>query len=127
VLDALATRLEPDLAPADIDREIVRHAQANGVAPDEIARIIQEQGSLPALIGDIVRRKTIDAIVAAADIEGGPSDEELIELGLLEDPAASTSEDATDADAEVPDDGTASEDATDADDEAPEPIVPGRD
>ena len=88
VLDALSGKLQPSLEPADLDREIVRHAQANGVAPDEIARIIQEQGSLPQLIGDILRRKTIDAIVAAAEIDGGPSDEELIELGLLEDPAA---------------------------------------
>jgi trigger factor len=147
VLDALATKIEPDLAPADIDREIVRHAQANGVAPDEIARIIQEQGSLPALIGDIVRRKTIDAIVAAADVEGGPSDEELIELGLLEDPAAAA-EDAAAEDAAADDDAAAVDDAPDPadgaaddaaaddaaaddaaadDDEAPELIVPGRD
>ncbi|MFP4235813.1 MAG: trigger factor, partial [Nitriliruptoraceae bacterium] len=87
VLDALATRIQPDLGPGDIDAEITRHAQANGVAPQEIARIIQEQGSLPALIGDIVRRKTIDAIVDAAEIDGAPSEELLIELGLIADPA----------------------------------------
>ena len=137
VLDALATRIEPDLAPADIDREIVRHAQANGVAPDEIARIIQEQGSLPALIGDIVRRKTIDAIVAAADVDGGPSDEELIELGLLEDPAraeedAPTSGDepadeATDSAAAAPGLIVPGQDDDDDGDDTPELIVPGRD
>ena len=121
VLDALATKIEPDLAPADIDREIVRHAQANGVAPDEIARIIQEQGTLPALIGDIVRRKTIDTIVAAADIEGGPSDEELIELGLLEDPASV--EEATASDPE----GAPAGDIDGAADDAPGLIVPGQD
>jgi len=139
VLDALATRIEPDLAPADIDQEIVRHAQANGVAPDEIARIIQEQGSLPALIGDIVRRKTIDAIVAAADIEGGPSDEELIELGLLADPAAAEDEAAADGADEGPADADAptglivpgrDAEAGEGDgggEDAPELIVPGRD
>lgn len=121
VLDTLATKIEPDLAPADIDREIVRHAQANGVAPDEIARIIQEQGSLPALIGDIVRRKTIDAIVAAADIDGGPSDEELIELGLLEDPASV--EEAAASDRE----GAPAGDTDSAADDAPGLIVPGQD
>ncbi|TVR20073.1 MAG: trigger factor [Nitriliruptor sp.] len=137
VLDALATKIEPDLAPADIDREIVRHAQANGVAPDEIARIIQEQGTLPALIGDIVRRKTIDAIVAEADIEGGPSDEELIELGLLEDPASAEEAAASDSEGIAADDtDSASDDARliipgqDDDtggDDAPELYVPGRD
>ena len=116
VLDALARQLEPDLQPADIDAEIVRHAEANGVDPQEIARIVQEQGSLPALIGDIVRRKTIDEIVAAAEVEGGPSEEELIELGLAEDPEAA-------AEVEDGDDGEAAGAAGDA----PGIIVPGQD
>jgi trigger factor len=110
VLDALSRKLEVGVDPADIDQEIVRHAQAAGVAPQEIARIIQEQGSLPALLGDILRRKAIDTIVAAADIDGGPSDEVLIELGLLEDPDApdeveapvAAEASATDPDAEAP-------------------------
>ncbi len=96
VLDALASTLQLSLDPADIDQEIVRHAQANGMPPQEVARIIQEQGSLPALIGDIVRRKTIDAIVEASDIDGAPSDDELVELGLRapdEDPEADGEDD----------------------------------
>jgi len=88
VLDALAGTLSLDLQPGDIDEEIVRHAQSNGVSPQEIAQIIQQQGTLPALVGDILRRKTIDTIVAGAQIEGGPSDEVLIELGLMDDPDA---------------------------------------
>jgi trigger factor len=88
VLDALANQLEVSIDPADIDQEIVRHAQANQMPPQEIARIIQQQGSLPALIGDVLRRKTIDAIVEAAEIDGGPSDEVLIEVGLKPDPEA---------------------------------------
>jgi len=94
VLDALAGRLELDLQPGDIDEEIVRHAQANGVSPQQIAQVIQQQGSLPALVGDIMRRKTIDAIVAAAQVDGGPSDDVLIELGLLDDPNAPADEPA---------------------------------
>ncbi|MFA9446501.1 trigger factor [Egicoccus sp. AB-alg6-2] len=102
VLDALASRLDLDLQPGDIDQEIVRHAQSNGVSPQEIAQVIQQQGSLPALVGDILRRKTIDHIVAAADIDGGPSDEVLIELGLLDDPAAAEADAAAaDVDAEA--------------------------
>lgn len=93
VLDTLAREVDVSIEPSDIDQEIVRHAQANGIAPQEIAQIIQEQGTLPALIGDIIRRKTIDAIVAAADIDGGPSDETLIELGLMPDPDAEEDDD----------------------------------
>ncbi|GGI06779.1 trigger factor [Egicoccus halophilus] len=100
VLDALSSTLELDLQPGDIDQEIVRHAQSNGVSPQEIARVIQQQGSLPALVGDILRRKTIDAIVASAQVEGGPSDEVLIELGLLDDPDATEAGDTPDAEGE---------------------------
>jgi trigger factor len=95
VIDRLAETLAVEVEPADIDTEIVRHARANDVEPEEIARIIREQGSLPALIGDVLRRKAIDELVAAATVEGGPSDEVLIELGLKQDPdaAAETDED----------------------------------
>jgi trigger factor len=82
VLDELATSLEVPVESADIDREILRHAQTNGMPPQEIARIIQQQGSLPALLGDIMRRKAIDAIVAAAEVDGSPTDEVLTEVGL---------------------------------------------
>jgi trigger factor len=88
VLDALGQTLDLQLDPSEIDQEIMRHAQQNGLPPQEVARIIQEQGSLPAMIGDILRRKTIDAIVEGAELDGGPSDELLIELGLRADPDA---------------------------------------
>lgn len=88
VLDALGKEVQPNLDPSDIDREIMRHAQTNQMDPQQVAEIIQQQGSLPALIGDIMRRKTIDAIIDAAVIDGGPTDEQLIEFGLKEDPDA---------------------------------------
>ncbi|WP_052668873.1 trigger factor [Nitriliruptor alkaliphilus] len=82
VLDQLASKLEVPVESADIDREIVRHAQTNEMPPQEIARIIQQQGSLPALLGDIMRRKAIDAIVAAAEVDGAPSQAVLEDVGL---------------------------------------------
>lgn len=85
VLDALARELGIDLDPSDLDAEIARHAEQYGMQPEQIAQIIQQQGSLPALVGDVLRRKTIDAIVAAADIDGGPSDDVLVEVGLKDE------------------------------------------
>jgi trigger factor len=105
VLDELSQRVDVSLETADIEEEIARHARASGMPPDEVARLIQEQGTLPVLAGDILRRKTIDAIIDAAEVTGGPDDALLAELGLVE---------TTDAD--------------DADDDAPSGlIVPGRD
>jgi trigger factor len=88
VLDELAEALELQVTPEDIDQEIVRHAQANNTSPQQIAQIVQQQGSIGALVGDILRRKTIDAIMAEATLDGGPTDDVLIELGLMPDPNA---------------------------------------
>jgi trigger factor len=86
VLDALAERLGVSIEATDIDEEIVRHAERNNVPPQQIAQVIQQQGSIGALVGDIMRRKTIDAIVAAAVVDGGPSEAVLDELGLYPGP-----------------------------------------
>ena len=39
---------------------------------------------LPALIGDILRRKALDTIMDEATLDGGPSDDVLTELGLMQ-------------------------------------------
>ena len=120
VLDALAREIDIELDPADLDQEIMRHAQQHNMQPEDIAQIIQQQGSLPALIGDVLRRRTIDAIIDAADVDGGPDDELLIEVGLKEDPDAQ----------DEADEGSGLIVPGQDDDEGGEPselIVPGRD
>lgn len=88
VLDALGSRLDVPLENADLDQEIMRHALNSGVEPERVAKLIAEQGSIGALVGDVIRRKTIDAIVDAAEADGRPSDDVLVELGLKADPDA---------------------------------------
>jgi trigger factor len=84
VLDALSQQLGLTVLAADIDRELVRLGNEHGVAPAEVARLVQEQGTLSALVGDVLRRKTIDAILDAAAVTGGPSEADLQRLGLAE-------------------------------------------
>ncbi|MDX1620761.1 MAG: trigger factor [Nitriliruptorales bacterium] len=86
VLEALAEELELQVDADDLNEEVHRHAQNMGVPPQQIAQAIQEQGSMGALVGDVLRRKAIDAIADAAEIEGAPSDDVMIELGLMADP-----------------------------------------
>ncbi len=82
VLDALARRLELTVQSADVDAEIGRLAAEHGMQPAEVARLVRDQGTLPALVGDVLRRKAIDAVVAAAEVDGGPDEATLRELGL---------------------------------------------
>lgn len=87
VFEALARRLELSVDADDIEQEIRRHARQHGVDPREIAELLRDQGSIAALVGDILRRKAIDAVVEAAEVEGAPSEEVLAEVGLAEGPA----------------------------------------
>ena len=88
VLDQLANQLELEVTDEDVNDEIVRHAQQNNVAPQQIAEVIQRQGSIGALVGDILRRKAIDSIVEAATLDGAPDHDLLVQLGLEPDPDA---------------------------------------
>ncbi|MDX1510402.1 MAG: trigger factor [Nitriliruptorales bacterium] len=95
VLDALARKLEISIENSDLDQEIMRHALNSGLPPEQVAKLIAEQGSIGSLVGDVLRRKTIDVIVEAADVDGKPSDEVLIELGLKPDPNAADDDSET--------------------------------
>lgn len=118
VLDALAERLEVEIQPDDVNQEIFRHAMQMGMEPQQVAEIVQDQGSLPALIGDIARRKALDAITDAAELEGAPDEETLVRLGLVADPQApATGDDAAAEDAAGGSDSSDSPDSVDAADD----------
>ncbi len=126
VLDQLAEQLQLEVTDEDVNNEIVRHATQNNVSPQQIAEMIQQQGSIGAMVGDILRRKTIDAIVEAAQLDGGPSDDVLIEVGLQADPDAELPEEKRDvveqavaqaqADLAEADEALASDDSDESDD-----------
>lgn len=82
VLEALAEELGIEAEVSDMEQEIMRHAHQRDVDPSELARAIDEQGSMGVLAGDVIRRKTLDVLVDAAEIEGEPSRGELVELGF---------------------------------------------
>ncbi len=114
VLDRLAETLDVQVDPQDVNDEIVRHAMQMGLDPNQVAEVIQQQGTLPALVGDILRRKALDAIMEDAVLDGGPSDDVLADLGLLpgeddeaaqDQPAAEPVTPAGEAEAEGSDDG----------------------
>jgi trigger factor len=123
VLDRLAETLDVGVEPQDVNDEIVRHAMQMGMDPNQVAQVIQQQGTLPALIGDILRRKAMDALLDAAVLDGGPDDVVLRELGLLpgEDDAAQAEDgqvlDTAEADASDDTSDDSSDDTSDDSDD----------
>jgi len=107
VLEALAEKLSVQVMPDDINGEIYRHAMQMGLDPNQVAQAIQQQGTLPALVGDVLRRKALDAIVEASEVEGEPGDDVLREVGILPTPemmATDMSPDSEDSVSEDEDD-----------------------
>lgn len=96
VLDQLAETLSLEVTDEDVNQEIMRHAQQNQMSPQQIAEIIQRDGNIGAIVGDILRRKAIDAVVEEAQLEGAPDDDVLIQVGLKADPDAEVPEDKQD-------------------------------
>jgi trigger factor len=85
VLDALARQLELTVQASDLDREFSRLAIEHRTEPKRIAELVRAQGTLPVLVGDILRRKAIDTVLDAADVTGGPDEGTLRRLGLVAD------------------------------------------
>lgn len=85
VLDALARELEITVEAVDLDREFSRLAVEHRTEPKRIAELVREQGTLPVLVGDVLRRKAIDVVIGSAEITGGPDAAMLERLGLVDD------------------------------------------
>jgi len=84
VLDALAREVGMTVQAADIDREFGRLAAEHRTDPKRIAELVRDQGTLPVLVGDILRRKAIDVVLDAAEVTGGPDEATLQRLGLVD-------------------------------------------
>ncbi len=82
VVEALAQQLGLEVTSAELDQEITRYALQRGVQPKDIARTVREQGNVGVLVADLVRRKVLEALVEAAEVEDAPPRELLVELGL---------------------------------------------
>jgi trigger factor len=110
VLEALAEKIEIEVDSVDLSDEIQRHAEQRGVEPGVIARIVNEHGTAGVLVGDVIRRKALDALVEAADVTGGPGEADLRELGFIgEDEDADDLGPAAPGTGEVPDPGAGTE------------------
>ncbi len=80
VVDRIGRDLGIGIAQEDLGEEIARQAARLGRPPEELAQLMTStQERLSALVTDAFRRKTIDALVAAVTVTGGPpaGDEDL--------------------------------------------------
>lgn len=82
VLETLAQQLEVGVTSVELEQEITRHALQYGAQPQDVARTLKDQGTVGVLVADVLRRKALEALVKAAEVEDAPPRELLVELGL---------------------------------------------
>jgi len=68
ILDAIAEAEGLDVTPEDIEAEIVSIAEQLDKDPVELAKELEESGRVGVLAGDILKRKTLEVLVAEAKV-----------------------------------------------------------
>lgn len=110
LLDAIAEKEEVEVSQAELIEYIMAMAQQYGMQPQEFIQMLQSSGQVPAISGEVARRKGLAAVLAEAkvvDTEGNAVDmTKFVTPGSEED-----DEDGDDAEAEADETADAADDA----------------
>ncbi|NHC12715.1 trigger factor [Motilibacter deserti] len=77
VLDAIATRDQIGVSQEELSEHLLRRAQQYGMAPEQFAQQLMQNGQVPLLVSEVVRGKALAVLLEAAtitDTEGAAVD-----------------------------------------------------
>lgn len=117
VLDALAEAEEVEVGQPEIIEYLIMQAQQYGMDPNQFAQMVDQQGQVPAIVGEVARRKGLAAALDKATITD--TDGQAVNLDELV-PQADEAEDAptdTDEPKDVPADEVEVNDSAEGEDE----------
>ena len=103
ILDALAEKHEVSADQQDLVEYLIMQAQQYGMDPNQFAQLIDQQGQIPAIIGEVTRRKALAVAldsVAVTDASGNAVNLNDVVPGA-EDELGDTVDDADDAEPEA--------------------------
>ncbi len=95
VLDSIADAEELGVSEQELSDHVVRRAQQGGVAPQQLAQQIVENGQLQQLVAEVRRGKALATVMAAAkvvDSDGAEVDLEALRTDLPGEPTFETDE-----------------------------------
>ncbi|WP_289232499.1 MULTISPECIES: trigger factor [Barrientosiimonas] len=117
LLDEIVKRDEVQVSQEELIEYLIMSAQQYGMDPNQFAQALDSQGQVPAVMGEVARRKALSTVleqVAVTDTNG-----QTVDLGELdvEDEADDdvADDDVADDEAQPADDDAATAEATDAD------------
>lgn len=121
VLDAVVKAEEIEVSQPELIEYIINASQQYGMNPNQFAQLLDQQGQVPALMGDVARRKGLAEVLAKAvvkDPEGNVLDMTAFTTPGGAAAEAAAEEEAAEAaagdEAEVAADATADAESTDA-------------
>lgn len=118
LLDAIAEKEEVEVSQAELIEYIMAMAQQYGMQPQEFIQMLQSSGQVPAISGEVARRKGLAAVLAEAKVVD--TDGNVVDMTKFVTPEGEDAEaeaDADDSDADVADDAETEAEADDAEDE----------
>lgn len=110
LLDAIAEKEEVEVSQAELIEYIMAMAQQYGMQPQEFIQMLQSSGQVPAISGEVARRKGLAAVLAEAtvvDTEGNAVDM----TKFVTPESEEDGEDGDDAEAEAEETADAADDA----------------
>ncbi|GAA2713049.1 MULTISPECIES: trigger factor [Streptomyces] len=69
VLDEIVNKEKVSVGQDELTEHLMRRAQSSGMAPDQFAQAVVEQGQVPMLVGEVARGKALATVVEAATVK----------------------------------------------------------
>ena len=107
LLDAIAEKEEVEVSQAELIEYIMAMAQQYGMQPQEFIQMLQSSGQVPAISGEVARRKGLAAVLAEAKVVD--TDGKAVDMTKFVTPESD--EDDEDADTETEETAEAADDA----------------
>ncbi len=68
LLDALAEKEQVEVGQNELIEYLVQSAQQYGMDPNQFAQAVDQQGQVPAMVGEVARRKALAAVLDRAEV-----------------------------------------------------------
>lgn len=112
ILDKLVERDDVQVSQEELIEYIVMSAQQYGMDPNQFAQVLDQQGQVPAIMGEVARRKALASVLD--EIKVIDTDGNAVDLSALDD--EDEADETVDGDGETVEQAEATEESKDSED-----------
>ncbi|PZE73580.1 MULTISPECIES: trigger factor [unclassified Curtobacterium] len=97
LLDAVAEQEQVQVSQEELTQYLIQAAAQYGMEPGEFIKVIDQNGQIPGMVGEVARSKAIATVLAKAkvvDTNGNPVDLSAFTAGVAQEPATDAEADA---------------------------------